>query len=102
MSWLKTFQYKWQALEIAFGLVSFVSGGILLLISVGAQSPLWQVLGGTFCCLGLMCTLVGVAWCVWSLRVGKTGMTTHALYGPGCDYEAETLTGAENVDFYRL
>jgi hypothetical protein len=44
MTWCKTFPYKWQAAEIGFGLVAFVSGGIFLMISLGSQSPLWTIL----------------------------------------------------------
>ena len=97
MGWFASFPYKWQTLEIACGLTSLVSGAVFFLISVGARSPLWKILGGTFCSIGVLLTLVGVSWCCYAIR---TTSADNDMYCRGRDYEAETLT-TEGTDLYR-
>ena len=91
------FPYTWQIVQISAGLSSIVCACVFFLISVGAPSAFWKIMGGILLCLGCICTGAGAVWCYLSVNRIRTD---YDIYGRVKECEVETLT-SEAADAVR-
>ena len=91
--------YRWQLLQIALGILSLVAGFIFLLLSIGLESVTWRVVGGIMSSFGSSMMVIGLCWCVWTVRRTRfrgphESNSESILHIP--EWEAETLAPDED------
>ena len=93
--------YRWQLLQIASGILSLVLGFIFLLLSIGLESTTWRIVGGIMTSFGSSMMVIGLCWCVWSVRRTRFRSphepnSESILHIP--EWEAETLAQDDDSD----
>lgn len=90
--------FKWQIFEISIGLICLACGIVLFLKLDGTSYLIWSILSGTLACIGAGCTIIGITWCIWTIRRTRVD---HDLYGRVKECEEENLTVSEAAEHER-